>query len=231
MVAASEAARVQGKGAEAMAGGPRVVTRGRALAAVVLLMALTAGALRAWGRSSGPSLWTVSVGHGPVALAVDERRARVFVANNDDATVSVLDARSGTVLATRAVGLWPHALAVDEVAGRVFVLDTNPGNGADSVSVLDARSGERLGTSAVGRGASALAVDARTGHVFVANTLDNTVSVLAAASGHMSIVRTVAVVLSPVAVAVDAATERAFVVSRGALDYSGPGAGAAAGVC
>jgi DNA-binding beta-propeller fold protein YncE len=64
-------------------------------------------------------------------------------------------------------------------------------------------------------------VDARTEHVFVANTLDDTVSVLAAASGHLRIVRTVAVGPAPIAVAVDAAAERTFVVSRGPLDYSG----------
>jgi DNA-binding beta-propeller fold protein YncE len=164
-----------------MAVGARVVTHGRGLAAVVLLVVPTAGTLFVWGRSTGPSLWTVSVGQGPTTLTVDGRRERVFVANNGDATVSMLDARSGAVRATAVVGLFPRAMAVDEAAGRVFVVDSRPGDGADSVSVLDARTGERLGTLAVGHGASAIAVDAPTGHVFVLNTLDDTVSVLDAA--------------------------------------------------
>src|SRR5919201_6121373 len=79
-------APVQGRGACEMAGGARVVTRGRGLAAVVLLGALMAGTLQVCSRPTGPSLWTVSVGQGPTALAVDGRRERVFVANTGDAT-------------------------------------------------------------------------------------------------------------------------------------------------
>jgi len=41
---------------------------------------------------SGRILRTVTVGLGPYAVAVDERTSRVFVANYDGNTVSVLDA-------------------------------------------------------------------------------------------------------------------------------------------
>ena len=41
---------------------------------------------------SGRIVRTVTVGRGPYAVAVDERTNRVFVANYDGNTVSVLDA-------------------------------------------------------------------------------------------------------------------------------------------
>jgi YVTN family beta-propeller protein len=49
---------------------------------------------------------------------VDERSGYVFVANSGEATVSMLDARTGTVVHTVAVGLHPCALAVDARSRR-----------------------------------------------------------------------------------------------------------------
>ena len=69
----------------------------------------------------------------PVAIAVDERRGRVFVANkgpvddNDvpigNGTLSVLDARDGSILRTIPVGTYPATMAVDAHSGRVFVVN------------------------------------------------------------------------------------------------------------
>jgi DNA-binding beta-propeller fold protein YncE len=68
-----------------------------------------------------PAVRTIAVGSGPLALAVDGQTRRVFVANFGSATVSMLDAGSGTVLATTAVIPYPDALAIATTAGRVFV--------------------------------------------------------------------------------------------------------------
>jgi YVTN family beta-propeller protein len=46
----------------------------------------------------------------------------VVVANLDDASVSVLDARRGIVLRTVTVGAQPLAVAVDEQTSRAFVV-------------------------------------------------------------------------------------------------------------
>src|SRR5437764_8409290 len=47
---------------------------------------------------------------GSMAVAVDTRRGHAFVANGDDASVSVLDVRTGAVLRTLAVGVHPLAV-------------------------------------------------------------------------------------------------------------------------
>jgi YVTN family beta-propeller protein len=159
------------------------------------------------------------LGSAPVALAVDGQTRRVFVANFGSATVSVLDAESGSALATTAVIPYPETLAIATQAGRVFVASgvTPP----DRVDVLDARSGRRVRAIAVGRGAAgrgthALAVDERSGHVFVTNALDNSVSVVDARSA--AVVRTIPVGHTPLAVMVDEHVSHAFVLGAGPWD-------------
>ena len=79
------------------------------------------GTVSALDARTGTVLHTVAVGVGPRAIAVDERRGRVFVANTRSNSVSVLDAGSGALLRTVVVGAGPSAAAVDERIGKVFV--------------------------------------------------------------------------------------------------------------
>ena len=85
--------------------------------------------------SKGRKLRTVAVGKNLRAMAIDERRGRVFVVTAGDAdpvrgciptehgAVSVLDARTGRVLRIIPIGVAPRAIAVDERTGRAFVLN------------------------------------------------------------------------------------------------------------
>jgi len=72
------------------------------------------------------------VGRNPLALALDKRRGRVYVANADDDTVTVLDAASVDVLGTLPVGQLPHALVVEPRSGCVYVANA----ASNSVSVV-----------------------------------------------------------------------------------------------
>src|SRR5579885_3052649 len=169
--------------------------------AVALTLAVPSG-LAVMRRPSGGGalVRAVPVGRGPDAVAIDERTDRVFVANGDDGTVSMLDAHSGAPLRTIAVGRDPDALAVDAQTQRVFAVNGNFA-GPGSVSVLDARSGRLLRTVAVGLSPVAVAVEAPAHQVVVVNAGDferkvaGTVSVLDAWTG--ALVRTVPVGLAP----------------------------------
>jgi YVTN family beta-propeller protein len=167
----------------------------------------------------------------------------VFVANNWDDTVTMLDARSGMVLRTITVGPNPARVVVDEHTARVFVVHgrADPGNNPNlelapyvgisttGTTILDARSGAVLGQLAVGGSpvddvglvnAQTAAVDERHGRVFVidatsAATLNSSVrgsvGVLDARSGR--VLHTLTVGRHPIALAVDEATARLFVVN------------------
>jgi YVTN family beta-propeller protein len=146
------------------------------------------------------------------ALAVHERSGRVFVTNASDASVSVLDARSGRVLRTIPLGFIPTGIAVDERTDRVFLLTGAPSAqpypttqpGPTIVILLDARSGTVLRTVSVGLSVAAIAVDERTGQAFVSDTQDRTLLVLDGRTA--SVVRAVAVGRAPGALAVDERT-------------------------
>ena len=54
---------------------------------------------------------TIPVGSGPDAVAVDPAARTVYVANQDSAAVSVIDAATGAVTRTIPVGSGPDAVA------------------------------------------------------------------------------------------------------------------------
>jgi len=162
------------------------------------------GNVRLLDARSGALIRVARVGLQPWAVAVDHATHRVFVANYRSHTVSVLDVDTGRVVRTALVGKGPVAVATDDVTGRVFVANEDSG----TVSMLDARTGVVLGTITTGS-PNAIAVDARAGRIVVTNGGLGTVDVIDAKSG--AIVNTVTVGGSPMDVAIDNRTGRAFV--------------------
>jgi YVTN family beta-propeller protein len=108
-------------------GGPLLVDGG---SGHIFVLAPGGASVTMLDRRSGLVLRTIPVGQFPVAIALDPRRGRVYVASRDSASsfnptntgsLSVIDARSGAVLRTIPVGVDPMAVAVDPESGRVFV--------------------------------------------------------------------------------------------------------------
>jgi YVTN family beta-propeller protein len=94
-------------------------------------------------RSAAPSTGpiyrvtaTVPAGNGPKGVAVDTGSRTVYVANNDDNTVSVIDASTRTVTATVPAGKDPYAVAVDPGTHTVYVINDGV-HDENTVSVID----------------------------------------------------------------------------------------------
>jgi YVTN family beta-propeller protein len=165
------------------------------------------GSVSVLDTRNGAVLRTVRVGRSPLAIAV--AAAQAFVLSRDH--VSVLDARSGRLRRSLPVGGELAALSVDATHGRLFVID----QGRSSVSLLDMRHGRerwRLVRHLKNkRDDLPLAISAPLSrHVFVAWGSNN-VSMLDVGTGK--VLRTVRVGGSPLAIAVDAKTHRAFVAN------------------
>lgn len=147
------------------------------------------GVVHVLDAASGVVLQTLPAGRNPLAVAVDDRSGRVFVANAGSgyngagSSVGILDAATGMLVATQAISQ-PTQLAADEATGRVFVLNR------DGVATLDAMTGALLHTFSIsttnpttstGSPAviySGLALDERAGKMFVeVNTGDYTLTV------------------------------------------------------
>jgi len=193
---------------------------------------------------TGAVVATALVARSPRAVAVDERRGRVFVASSGVASggsgLSVLDARTGTVLRIQPLKTPPLALAVDASTGRVFLVNGPRGAygaalGISGVSTLDAQSGAILRTVPLPENLNlaSIAVDARRGRVFVSSQGaqdparpgvlmgGGSVYVLDARSGLL--LRTLPAGVGPVAMAVDDATGHVVVLDMGGTVDVGDG--------
>lgn len=119
---------------------------------------------------------TVRVGIHPIAVAVDQGTAHVFVANQGimtatgpiSASLSMLDATTGALQRTIPMSEAPIGLAVDNQTNHVFVI-TEPSNpGKYSVLMLDGHSGHLLyAARAVSDGLMAMLVAERAGRLFI----------------------------------------------------------------
>jgi len=179
---------------------------------------------------SGRVLHTETVTAAPSTIVVDERVGRVYVVDDRSPEVSVLDARSDRLLNTVTLSdpVLAHqnlgAPVVDARTDRVFIARYGGSDGKGYVDVLDARMGNLLRAVSVGKYTEAAALDERTGRLFVLNQEHRdrrcqclplgrgSVSVLDARDGR--VLRTIAVGTGPTTVAVDAATNRVFVVNQ-----------------
>ena len=197
---------------------------------------------------SGAVLRTIKVGANPARAAVDERTGRVFVVHGrgtpaDPNTgslsgfaaytatgVTMLDARSGAVLGSVPVGGSPvddvgyvdaRNLAVDQRRGLVFVIN-QPAAVVLSGSVLTFVNLHTTGNAhiAVGVG-NASYLGYQTAGGAANSAVAGSVSVLDARSGHL--LRTLRVGRHPIALAVDEATARLFVVNTNSGCVPHPG--------
>lgn len=87
---------------------------------------------------SGRVLQTTRIGHAASPMAVDELRGRVVIANVNDSTLSVIDARTGRLVRTlTAIAQGPTALAVSKRLGHIFVASADVSNGPASSTSND----------------------------------------------------------------------------------------------
>lgn len=71
---------------------------------------------------------TISVGNGPVSIAANPSGTNVYVVNNTDGTVSVINTTSNTVTATITVGGGPTGIVVSPDGNTVYVANNSWSN-------------------------------------------------------------------------------------------------------
>jgi len=179
----------------------------------------------------GQSAPTVTVGSNPIGVVVDPITHSVFVLNDEDSTVSVIDGTICNAVFTAgcdrrppdlATGFFPGYLDVDLATDTVYVSNQDE----NTVSVLDGgactlthESGCRhaVRTTTVGNAPQGIAVNKATDTVYVGNRSDNDLSVINGAlcnAGQPSDCGrgwpTVATGSTPQAVAVDQRTDTIY---------------------
>jgi YVTN family beta-propeller protein len=105
------------------------------------------------------------VGDRPVGAAVNPATNRIYTANQDSNSVSVIDGSTNTVVTTIPVGSHPHGVAVNPSTNRVYVANYDSGN----VSVIDGSSDGVLTAIPVGLHPYAVTVDPATNRIYASN--------------------------------------------------------------
>jgi YVTN family beta-propeller protein len=121
---------------------------------------------------------TIPVGKWPVSVAVASigdpvRIDKVYVTNEGDNTVSVIDPKTNTVVAIIPVGAEPTSVIVNPITANIYVAN----RGSNTVSVINSSKDEVIETIQVGRAPESLAVSPY-GTVYVANSGSKSVSVI-----------------------------------------------------
>ena len=119
---------------------------------------------------------TVPVGDVPQGVGVNPTTNRVYVANFDDDTVSVIDGATNAVIATIPGGVsGPHDVGVNPTTDRVYVANLR-----GTVSTIDGATNAVIATVSVGGPSNYhVRVNPSTNRVYVTNAGDDTVHVIA----------------------------------------------------
>lgn len=146
-------------------------------------------------------------------IAVDSLRSRVYVQNEGNTGISVINALTNRVIDVIDTGHATNAVAVDAAMRRVYV-----GNDDGTFSVIDTANDADtvLATISVSSGISDVAVNPALRRAYATNFLDNTVTEIDTRTN--TVIGTSPVGNDPVAIAVDTTARREFVASYNA-DY------------
>ena len=148
---------------------------------------------------------TIAVGNWPIYLAADEKTNRIYVSNQGDDTVSVIDGVTNAAIATVRVGHSPNGIAVNSRTNTIYVANLNSG----SLSIID---GTSLTTSTLRLGSypAKVAVNPATNRVYV--TLEDEKGALAVVDGKKRrVVSSISLPPYPLSVAVDTHLDRIYV--------------------
>jgi YVTN family beta-propeller protein len=148
---------------------------------------------------------TVKVGKWPVYLAADQKTNRIYVSNQVDDTVSVIDGVTNAVTATLKVGRYPNGIAVNTRTNTIYVANLKGG----SLSIINGPT-LRASTLRLGPNPAKVAVNISTNRVYV--TLEDERGLLAVVDGkRRKLIASIPLPPYPLSVAVDSSMNRIYV--------------------
>jgi YVTN family beta-propeller protein len=154
---------------------------------------------------------TIPVGITPDAIAVNRVTDKIYVANLNSGTVSIIDGTNNTVRNVK-VGVLPGAIAINSKTNMIYVANYGIDPKVnDTVSVIDGWN-NAVSTIPVGHYPYAIAVNTVTNKIYVTNYGSGTISVI---DGTNNEVNTVKVGGGPIAGAVNSLTIMIYIGNSG----------------
>jgi YVTN family beta-propeller protein len=182
---------------------------------------------------------TFQVGHFAQDLRVNRRTDTVYIVNDQDGTVSVINGATCNATDqagcsdqhTISVGSGPFALAIDESTDTIYVVNNGLAAPGNTVSVINGATcngtvhhgcDQTPPTVTVGTNPDGIAIDQATDTIYVTNSSDNTVSVVNGASCNGTVhygcdqnPPTITVGSNPYPITVDQRTNTVYVGNSG----------------
>ncbi|MGB6429427.1 MAG: Ig-like domain repeat protein [Candidatus Acidiferrales bacterium] len=161
---------------------------------------------------------SVFSGAAPYAVAVNPVTNKIYVANQNAGSVTVIDGATNNIVSV-STGSSPDAIAVDPVTNQIYVANL----GSGTVTVIDGPTNATTTlTLPAGSAPNAIAVDAATNIVFVADEIAGTgsVTIINGASDTPAVTAAVATSLilaagsEPTSLAVDPVTDLVYVATQ-----------------
>ena len=121
---------------------------------------------------------TITVGSGPIGVAITPDGSHVYVTNYGAGTVSVITVATNVVAATVTVGTNPFGVAITPNGASAYVAN----QGAGTVSVITVATNVVAATVTVGTSPYGVAITPNGAYAYVANLNANTVSVITVAT-------------------------------------------------
>jgi YVTN family beta-propeller protein len=149
---------------------------------------------------------TIPVGGTPNAIDENPYTNRIYVANEDSDTVSVISGKKNAVIATIKDRL-PISLAIDPLTSRIYTADSL---NAGRLNIISMRTDKVIGSVRVGRVPAGVAVNPLTNRIYVTNAFANTISVVSGRTDK--VIATIPVGEFPQNIAVNPVTNKIYVV-------------------
>jgi YVTN family beta-propeller protein len=173
----------------------------------------------------------ISVGKNPSAIAVDPITHRVYVANDGDHTVSVIDGLTNSNIRTIPVGNYPSAIGVEDLGGghtKIYVASQSGEKNLyiGFLSVFDGENNNYIGNITVGYDPAAIGIYSiyfppLEHMIYVpvfAGVLDGRPVVSAVASDNTNHITKIPVGIDPRGIGIDPYTNRLY-VANGDTNY------------
>ncbi|RAV21050.1 S-layer homology domain-containing protein [Paenibacillus contaminans] len=178
-------------------------------ACMMIAAVLFIGCLPVGVKAAEAAPYSIHAGNGPHAIAVNIMTNKVYAANADSDSVTVIDDNqapgSAAVAATVETGTTPYALAVNPLTDKIYVANAD----SDNVTVID---GATNGTITIPAGTKpfAVAVNEGTNKIYVANIGSDDVTVI---DGVTNETVTIPAGKSPFDIAVDRVSNKIYVAN------------------
>ena len=193
-----------------------VITTGQSALFEVAPGNSVAVAINPVGVSHDGVLNTIGVGYLPFGIGVQPDGSRVYVANQNSNTVSVINTTTNSVQANIGLGggLSPFGLAVSPDGTHVYTADY----ASNAVTVIDTATETSSAVVGVGKYPKMVAVSPDSSRVYVTNSGSNSVSVIDSASN--TVTATIGVGTTPLGVAASPDGARVYVANVGSGSMS-----------